>query len=110
MAKKFDGVVEAVRYKSGQIVMVRAFERRGAAFSDRILMDRKELLGRLKDGKRFVTGKRTALMVGSLQPAQTGLRRAEDLIVLQVVSRDGKEFVSTRDDATQDELEQVPVF
>ena len=27
MAKKFDGVIEAVRYKNGQIEVVRAFER-----------------------------------------------------------------------------------
>ena len=51
MAKKFDGVIEAVRYKDGQIDVVRAFERRGAAFSDRIMIDRKELLERLKEGK-----------------------------------------------------------
>ncbi len=35
MAKKFDGVIEAVRYKNGQIAVVRAFERRGTTFSDR---------------------------------------------------------------------------
>jgi hypothetical protein len=44
MAKKFDGVIEAVRYKNGQVEVVRAFERRGAAFSDRILIPRRELL------------------------------------------------------------------
>jgi hypothetical protein len=32
MAKKYDGVIEAVHYKNGQIVVVRAFERRGATF------------------------------------------------------------------------------
>lgn len=100
MAKKFDGVVEAVRYKNGQIVLVRAFERRGATFSDRILMDRKELLERLRDGKTFVTGKRKELLASTFEQGKP----------LQVVSRDGKEFVSTRADANQDELEQVPVF
>ena len=100
MAKKFDGVVEAVRYKNGQITLVRAFERRGAAFSDRILMDRKELLERLKEGKKFITGKRKALLAGTFEQGKPVL----------VVSRDGKEFLSTRDDATGDELEQVPVF
>ncbi|MFN8424915.1 MAG: hypothetical protein U0X87_01470 [Anaerolineales bacterium] len=41
MAKKPDGVVEAVRYKNGQIMMVRAFERRGSSFSDRVFIERK---------------------------------------------------------------------
>ena len=53
MAKKYDGVIEAVHYKNGQIVVVRAFERRGAAFSDRVMIGRNELLDRLKDGKTF---------------------------------------------------------
>ena len=67
MAKKFDGVIEAVRYKNGQIVVVRAFERRGAAFSDRVLVDRKELLERLKKGQKFVIGKRRELMAGTFE-------------------------------------------
>jgi hypothetical protein len=40
MAKKFDGVIEAVRYKDGQIEVVRTFERRGAAFTDRLMLNR----------------------------------------------------------------------
>ena len=39
MAKKVDVVIEAVRYKNGQIVLVRGYERRGFTFSDRILID-----------------------------------------------------------------------
>jgi len=100
MAKKFDGIVEAVRYKDGQIVIVRAFERRGAAFSDRVLIDRKQLLDRLKDGKKFVTGKRKEGFGGMFEQGQS----------VQVVSRDGTDFISTRTDANHDELEQVPVF
>jgi len=100
MAKKFDGVIEAVRYKNGQIVVVRAFERRGAAFSDRILIDRKELLERLKDGKKFVVGKRTELMAGTFEEGKP----------VQIVSRDGKDFITTSTTADHDELEQAPVF
>ncbi len=100
MAKKFDGIVEAVRYKDGQIVVVRAFERRGAAFSDRVLIERHELIDRLKKGKKFVTGKRKELLAGTFDQGKP----------LQIVSRDGKEIVSTRDNAERDELEQVPVF
>jgi uncharacterized protein YjhX (UPF0386 family) len=100
MAKKFDGVIEAVRYENGQIVVVRAFERRGAAFSDRIMIGRKELMERLKDGKKFVVGQRTQLMAGTFEAGKA----------VQVVSRDGKDFIATSATADHDELEQAPVF
>jgi hypothetical protein len=100
MAKKFDGVIEAVRFKNGHIEVVRAFERRGAAFSDRVLMGRHELLKRLKDGRKFVTGKRKEGFGGMFEQGQP----------VQIVSHDGQEFISTRSDANQDVLEQVPVF
>ncbi|HEX9387429.1 MAG TPA: hypothetical protein VF918_13985 [Anaerolineales bacterium] len=101
MAKKFDGVIEAVRYKDGQIEVVRAFERRGATFSDRILVARKELLERLKKGQRFVIGKRRVFLAGTFD--------VQDKPV-QVVNRNGKEIIATRTDADHDELEQAPVF
>jgi hypothetical protein len=101
MAKKFDGVIEAVRYKNGQIMVVRAFERRGATFSDRILVDRNELLERLKKGKKFVIGKRTELLASTFEIQGQPV---------QVLSRDGKEIISTRPDTDHDELEQAPLF
>ena len=100
MAKKFDGVIEAVRYKDGQIEEVRAFERRGSAFSDRVLIPRDKLLGRLKDGKKFVVGQRKEFFAGTFETGKP----------VQVVSRGGKEFIATRSDAERDELEQAPVF
>ena len=100
MAKKFDGVIEAVHYKNGQIITVRAYERRGAAFSDRVLIDRKEFLELFKSGKKVVTGSRTHFMAGTFQEGKP----------VMVVSRDGKDFIVTRDGADHDELEQVPVF
>lgn len=100
MAKKFDGVIEAVRYKNGQIVMVRAFERRGASFSDHLLINRRDLLDRLKGGKKFITGSRKEFLASTFESGKP----------VQVVSRDGREFISTRDAADRDELEQVPVF
>jgi hypothetical protein len=100
MAKQYDGVIEAVRYKDGQIEVIRAFERRGAAFSDRLLIARSELLERLKKGKKFVVGKRKELLAGTFEQGKP----------VQIVSRDGKEFISTRSDVDHDELEQVPVF
>jgi len=100
MAKKVDGVIEAVRYKNGQIVMVRAYERRGSSFSDHLLIPRRELLERLKSGKKFVIGSRKEFMASTFEAGRS----------VQVVSRDGKEFISTRETADHDELEQAPVF
>jgi len=100
MAKKFDGIIEAVRYKNGQIVTVRAYERRGAAFSDRVLIERKDLVERIKSGKKFLTGVRKELWAGTFEEGKP----------VQIVSRAGKDFLSTREGADRDELEQVPVF
>lgn len=100
MAKKYDGVIEAVRYKNGQIIVVRAFERRGAAFSDRVMLDRRELLQKLNDGKKFIVGKRKELLAGTFEEGKP----------VQVVSRDGKDFISTSAQTDRDELEQAPVF
>ncbi|MBI5841745.1 MAG: hypothetical protein HZB19_16775 [Chloroflexi bacterium] len=100
MAKKFDGVIEAVHYKNGQIQMVRAYERRGATFSDRVLLDRKALLERLQGGKRFVTGQREELLASTFK---TG----KDVIT---VKQNGREWLATRSDVSHDELEEVPVF
>jgi len=99
-AKKFDGIIEAVRYKNGQIVTARVYERRGATFSDRILIDRRDLLEHIKSGKVFLTGTRKELWAGTFEEGKP----------VQIVSRDGKDFISTRDGANRDELEQVPVF
>jgi hypothetical protein len=101
MAKKFDGVIEAVRFKNGQVEVVRAFERRGAAFSDRILIPRKELLERLKKGQKFVIGKRKEFLAGTFEIQEEPLK---------IINRDGKEIIATRADADRDELGQAPVF
>jgi len=100
MAKKVDGVIEAVRYKNGQILTVRAYERRGTTFSDRVLIDRKELLERIKSGKKFVIGERKKLLASTFEQGKP----------VQVQNREGKEIISTRAEANRDELEQTPVF
>ena len=94
-------MIEAVHYKNGQIESVRAFERRGATFSDRVLIDRKELLERLKNGQKYVIGKRKQFLASTFEVQEKSV---------QVLKRDGKEIISTRPDADHDELEQVPVF
>ena len=100
MAKKVDGVIEAVHYKNGQIQAVRVYERRGATYSDRIMLTRKELLERIKKGRQFVTGQRKPFLASTFEEGKP----------VQVLSRDGKEIISTRRDAEHDELEQAPVF
>jgi hypothetical protein len=58
---KIDGVIEAVRYTpGGMISLVRTYERRGVVWSDRILLERSELIARLTNGKHFVIGRRKA--------------------------------------------------
>lgn len=100
MAKKFDGVIEAVRLKNGQISCARAYERRGAIFSDYVLLDRKTLVERLQAGKRYAVGKREEFFANKLQTGKEVL----------LVKRDGKEFLSTRPDASRDELEGALFF
>lgn len=66
--KKFDALVEVVRYHpSGLIDCVRVYERRGPTFTDRILLDRETLLDRMKQGKKFVSGKRIPYMSSTFE-------------------------------------------
>ena len=100
MTKKIDGVIEAARYKNGQILTVRAYERRGATFSDRVLLDRKTLLERLKGGKQFVIGSREELQASTFKVGKS----------VMIVKQDDHELLSTRENATRDELEEVLFF
>lgn len=66
--KKFDGVVEAVRYApDGRLALARVYERRGPTFSDRILLTREELVGRLQAKKRFYIGRRTPYLASTFE-------------------------------------------
>jgi|GEM_PF-165169 len=83
---RYDGVIEAVRYKpDGQIAWVRAYERRGPTFSDRVLIDRRELIERLKAGKVFVVGKRLPLLASTF----------ETYYRVRLASVDGQEILTT---------------
>jgi len=103
MAKqKFDGVVDAVHYKpDGQVDWVRAYLRRGATFSDLILLNRQVLIEQLKAGKRFLSGKRIPLKASTFEVARS----------LKVIQSDGREILATDELQTkQDYLEGVPVI
>ncbi|HNK64500.1 MAG TPA: hypothetical protein PKL78_02505 [Anaerolineales bacterium] len=100
MAKKVDGVIEAVRYKNGQIASVRLFERRGTTFSDRVVLDRKALLEQIQQGRQFVTGSREELLASTFKLAKP----------LILVKANEREFIATREGIERDELENVPFF
>lgn len=101
MAVKFDGVIEAARFTpNGNLLMVRAYVKRGATFSDHVLIDRDALLERLKQGKKFVTGQRTANMASTFTT----------LKAVQLTGAKGQEIISTSAQADRDLLEEVPLF
>ena len=78
---KIDGVIEAVRYTpGGMISVVRTYERRGAVWSDHIILGRKELVGRLTNGKKIVTGQRKQFL-GSVFENGSAVHYVEDHIV-----------------------------
>lgn len=102
MAKiKYDGVIEAVRYKSeGLLSLVRAFERRGAAFSDCILLSREELIKRLESGKRYMLGKRLQNFGGVFEvTARINLVSAGDIA-----------WITTHETSDHDDLEGAALF
>jgi len=96
MAKlNFDGIIEAVRYaQDGKIEVVRAFERRGATFSDNIIISRANLMTRLKNGQKFVTGVRKEYMGSTFETRKTVL-----------ISGD---VITTGSQTNHDQLEEVP--
>jgi hypothetical protein len=54
---RIHAVIEAIRTTpGGRIEFVRLFERRGAVWSDRLLVSRADLMRRLEQGQRVVTG------------------------------------------------------
>lgn len=98
--KKSDFVIEAVRYKNSKIDIVRGYQRRGPTYTDRILLDRKTLLERIKEGKLVVTGQRKEFLASTFEVGKP----------VKVVEQDGKQVVTTLPQAEHDELEGVPVF
>ncbi len=76
--------------------------RRGAAFSDRTLISRTELLKWLKDGKKFVIGQRKEYLAGTFEiisDVRLMGTRSQEMIVA------GQSKTSDRDD-----LQGAPLF
>jgi hypothetical protein len=97
---KFDGVIEAVRYKGGKIDAVRAYERRGATFSDHVLLNRKTLIERVEQGKRFVIGQRKEFMASTFEVGKP----------VKLLGKDDRQIITTGNESERDELEGVPAF
>jgi hypothetical protein len=103
MAKnKYDGVVEAVHYKSeGLVEWVRAYMRRGATFSDHVLIPRPEFVSLLKSGQKFVVGQRIHYLAGTFETSQT----------INLISVEERELVVTGDRSSSlDDLTGVPII
>jgi hypothetical protein len=98
--KKFDVLIEAVRYENGQIACVRAYERRGPTFSDRVLIERSDLAERMKNGKKVMTGQRREFLASTFELGKP----------VQALKQNDLEVISTRVAAEHDDLEGVPVF
>jgi hypothetical protein len=84
--QKYDGVIEAVHYSpEGQVEWVRVYQRRGPAWSDRVIIHRAELVDEIKSGKKIVIGKRVAFMAGTFDIGApvllAGLPGKESLVV-----------------------------
>lgn len=95
---KYDGVIEAVRYApNGRIALARLYERRGSVWSDRILLDRRELTERLQQGKRLVTGHR---MLYRGCTFETG----------SLIHLNGENIVTIDRSAGRDNLTSIPIF
>lgn len=100
--KKFDGVIEAVRYTAaGKLELARVYERRGPTFSDRILLTREELVQRLQAKKTFYVGCRTPYLASTFELSQQ----------VKLAGPAGNEVVVAGvSSAGRDQLEGAPLF
>jgi hypothetical protein len=63
--RKMNGIVEAIHYTSdGRIDLVRIYECLGPAWSDYKLINRQQLLEKLKSGSKIFTGRRQSHLGG----------------------------------------------
>lgn len=100
--QKIDGVVECVRYKpNGEVDWVRAYERRGATFSDHLLLKREALIQKLRSGKRFVAGNRTEFLASTFKVT----------VPVRLIKAGDKDILVTDDiQSNQDRLEGIPII
>jgi hypothetical protein len=99
---KYDGVVEAAHYKpDGQLDWVRVYERRGAVFSDRVLLSRDALIRQLRAGKKYMVGERLLNLGAMFKVTQP----------VHILNQDHNQVIVVGDvQATKDELSGVPII
>lgn len=98
--EQIDGVIETVHYApDGQIAYVRAYQRRGAAFSDVVLIKREELVNILRAGKKYYTGERICGMGAEFKTFEK----------LQVLPSPGGEMILTTPTGSRDDLGAAPL-
>jgi hypothetical protein len=96
--KKINAVIEAVRFSpSGQIELVRAYERRGPVWSDVQVLHRTELVNRLKNGQKFYCGSRKKFLGNQFE-------------AVALVQLDNNRVISGKPEGSLDFLNGVPVF
>ena len=99
----YDGVIEAIRTTAdGQLELARAYEKRGLVFSDRILLTRADLIRRLKNGHKFMIGKRIPHMGGTF----------DTIGPIHLVKGSGGDQLSVSSSGTDqlDNLQDIPKF
>ncbi len=98
----YDGVVEAAHYKpDGQLDWVRVYERRGAVFSDRLVLNRDSFIRQLRAGKRYMVGERKLNLGGMFDVSQP----------VHLLNQDGKQVIVVGEtQASRDELDGVPII
>lgn len=101
--KKYDGVIEVVRYTpEGKIDTVRLYERRGPTFSDRQIISRAELLQRLRAGKKMAVGVRKEHLAGTFE-ISSEVRLAGTRSQEMIVAGQGKA-------GDRDDLQGAPLY
>jgi hypothetical protein len=100
--KKFDAVLEAVRLdKDGQLQLARIYDRKGIVFTDHFLVDRDQLIQRLKNGQLILSGKRQPKM-GSLFDTGEEVR---------LITTNGKDvLVVGSGTSDRDQFDKIPRF
>ena len=99
---KYDGVIEAVHFDTeGQVEWVRAYLRRWVVFSDRVILQRDELIQALKEGKKFVIGKRIQYKGNDFEVSEP----------VNLIEKDGKTYLIVGDKQMEhDDFTGVPVL
>ncbi len=100
--KKIDGVMEVVHYQpDGMVAWVRGYLRRGATWSDRVILKRDELVKEIKTGKKMMIGQRRALWASTFDvSAEIQVKKWDEKEVLTIMAASSE----------KDQLGDLPVI